>query len=170
MGIVTIDHSANKMYTHALVVLAMALAAECAPERAYGYGHHETTTTTTTTTMKPEPYKKHDNTFYHRPSYKTYNGYNNYHHMKPVYHMEPRMYSPYHSYQTYASPVYHTSSYGYHNLHKRSPTFGNVQIDLPTAALIKAAAVAGAGKGLLLASTIPAGTFTVAGTALALGR
>merc|ERR1712078_763784 len=160
MGIVTIDRSANKMYTHALLVLAMALAAECAPERAYGYGHHETTTTTT---MKPEPYKKHDNTFYHRPSYKTYNGYNNYHHMEPVYHMEPRMYSPYHSYQTYASP-------GYHNLHKRSPTFGNVNIDLPTAALIKAAAVAGAGKGLLLASTIPAGTFTVAGTALALGR
>ena len=72
----------------------MALAAECAPERAYGYGHHETTTTTTT--MKPEPYKKHDNTFYHRPSYKSYNGYNNYHHMEPVYHMEPRMYSPYH--------------------------------------------------------------------------
>merc|ERR1712078_150896 len=132
MGIVTIDRSANKMYTHALLVLAMALAAECAPERAYGYGHHETTTTTT---MKPVPYKKHDNTFYHRPSYKSYSGYN-----------------------------------GYHNLHKRSPTFGNVQIDLPTAALIKAAAVAGAGKGLLLASTIPAGTFTVAGTALALGR
>ena len=73
------------------------------------------------------------------------------------------------SYQTYASPVYHTS-YGYHSLHKRSPTFGNINIDLPTAALIKAAAVAGAGKGLLLASTIPAGTFTVAGTALALGR
>merc|ERR1712241_1146616 len=129
MGIVTIDRSANKMYTHALLVLAMALAAECAPERAYGYGHRETTTTTT---MKPEPYKKHDNTFYHRPSYKTSNG--------------------------------------YHNLHKRSPTFGNVNIDLPTAALIKAAAVAGASKGLLLASTIPAGTFTVAGTALALGR
>merc|ERR1712012_1334949 len=114
--------------------------------------------------MKPEPYKKHDNTFYHRPSYKSYNEYNSYHHM------EPRMYSPYHSYQTYASPVYHTSSYGYRTLHKRSPTFGNVEIDLPTAALIKAAAVAGAGKGLLLASTIPAGTFTVAGTALALGR
>merc|ERR1712214_236233 len=167
MGIVTIDRSANKMYTHALLVLAMALAAECAPERAYGYGHHETTTTT----MKPEPYKKHDNTFYHRPSYKSYNGYNSYHHNEysNYHHMEPRMYSPYHSYQTYASPVYHTS-YGYHNLHKRSPTFGNVQIDLPTAALIKAAAVAGAGKGLLLASTIPAGTFTVAGTALALGR
>ena len=73
------------------------------------------------------------------------------------------------SYQTYASPVYHTS-YQYHNLHKRSPTFGNVEIDLPTAALIKAAAVAGAGKGLLLASTIPAGTFTLAGGALALGR
>merc|ERR1712027_149351 len=141
MGIVTIDRSANKMYTHALLVLAMALAAECAPERAYGYGHHETTTTTTTT-MKPEPYKKHDNTFYHRPSYKSYNGYNSYHHTN-----------------------------GYNNLHKRSPTFGgNVQIDLPTAALIKAAAVAGAGKGLLLASTIPAGTLTVAGTALALGR
>merc|ERR1712078_317095 len=156
MGIVTIDRSANKMYTHALLVLAMALAAECAPERAYGYGHHETTTTTTTT-MKPEPYKKHDNTFYHRPRYKSY------------HHMEPRMYSPYHSYQTYASPVYHTS-YGYHNLHKRSPTFGNINIDLPTAALIKAGAVAGVGKGLLLARTIPAGTFTVAGTALALGR
>merc|ERR1711884_379508 len=168
MGIVTIDRSANKMYTHALLVLAMALAVECAPERAYGYGHHETTTTTT---MKPEPYKKHDNTFYHRPSYKSYNGYNSYHHNNEYnnyHHMEPRMYSPYHSYQTYASPVYHT--YGYHNLHKRSPTFGNVNIDLPTAALIKAAAVAGAGKGLLLASTIPAGTFTVAGTALALGR
>merc|ERR1712117_997579 len=119
---VTIDRSANKMYTHALLVLAMELAAECAPERAYGYGHHETTTTTMTT-MKPEPYKKHDKTFYHRPSYKTYNGYNSYHHMEPksYYHMEPRMYSPYHSYQTYASPV-------------------------------------------------PAGTFTVAGTALALGR
>merc|ERR1712078_655039 len=146
MGIVTIDRSAIKMYTHALLVLAMALAVECAPERAYGYGHHETTTTTTTT-MKPEPYKKYDNTFYHRPSYKSYNGYNSYHHNN--------------EYNTY---------YGYHNLHKRSPTFGNVQIDLPTAALIKAAAVAGAGKGLLLASTIPAGTFTVAGTALALGR
>merc|ERR1712078_932734 len=129
MGIVTIDRSANKMYTHALLVLAMALAAECAPERAYGYGHHETTTTTT---MKPEPYKKHDNTFYHRPSYKSYSGYNSYHNK------EPRINSPYHSYQTNASPVYHTS-YGYHNLHKRSPTFGNVQIDLPTAALIKAA-------------------------------
>merc|ERR1712078_3574 len=164
MGIVTIDRSANKMYTHALLVLAMARAAECAPERAYGYGHHETTTTTT---MKPEPYKKHDNTFYHRPSYKSYSGYNSYHNnneYNSYHHMEPRINSPYHSYQTYASPVYHTS-YGYHNLHKRSPTFGNVQIDLPTAALIKAAAVAGAGKGLL-----PAGTFTVAGTALALGR
>ena len=65
--------------------------------------------------------------------------------------------------------MYHTS-YGYRSLHKRSPTFGNINIDLPTAALIKAGAVAGVGKGLLLASTIPAGTFTVAGTALALGR
>ena len=86
-------------------VLAMALAAECATERAYGYKHHETTTTTTT--MKPEPYKKHDNTFYHRPSYKTYNGYNSHHHNNGYnsyhhnneytnyHHMEPRIYSPY---------------------------------------------------------------------------
>ena len=75
----------------------MALAAECAPERAYGYKHHETTTTTTT--MKPEPYKKHDNTFYHRPSYKSYSGYNSYHRNNEYnnyHHMEPRMYSPYH--------------------------------------------------------------------------
>merc|ERR1719220_98770 len=113
------DRSANKMYTHALLVLAMALAAECATERAYG--HHETTTTTTT--MKPEPYKKHDNTFYHRPSYNNYTGYSNYHHdneYNNYHHMEPRIYSPYHNHQRYASPVYH-NSYQYHNLHKRSP-------------------------------------------------
>merc|ERR1712038_950509 len=150
MGILTIDRSVNKMYTHALLVLAMALAAECASERAYG--HHETTTTTTTT-MKPEPYKKHDNTFYHRPSYKTYNGYNNHHHNNEYtnyHHMEPRIYSPYQNYQRYASPVYHTS-YQYHNLHKRSPTFGDIELDLPTVKLIKGAALAGGAGGLLLA-------------------
>merc|ERR1712038_788417 len=164
MGILTIDRSANKMYTHALLVLAMALAAECASERAYG--HHETTTTTTTT-MKPEPYKKHDNTFYHRPSYKTYNGYNSHHHNNGYnsyhhnneytnyHHMEPRIYSP------------------YQNLHKRSPTFGDIELDLPTVKLIKGAALAGGAGGLLLASTIPAGTFTlgtIGATSLALGR
>merc|ERR1712227_167542 len=158
MGIVTIDRSANKMYTHALLVLAMALAAECATERAYGYKHE----TTTTTTMKPESYEKHDNTLNHRPSYKTYNGYNSYHHnngYNNYHHMEPRVYIPYQSYQRYASPMYH-NSYQYHNLHKRSPTFGNVQIDLPTAALVGGAGLAGAAKGLLVASAIPAGTFT----------